>query len=85
MGLSEKTVNRLTSLIAISPIIRRFGLPGIIGLLLAGVGFWQNIFWLKLTGLVLATPIFWAYFVLTFIYLPMLLIDALRRSRRSAK
>ena len=83
--LSEKTANRMLALIAISPIMRRFALPGTVGLMLFGVGFWQETLWLKIVGLLLAAPVFWVCFVLIFVYLPMALFDALRRTRRGAE
>ena len=63
MQLSEKTKNLLMNAIAVSPIMNRFWLPGILGMLLIGVGVWQEIEWLIITGLVLAAPILWCYVV----------------------
>ena len=63
MPLSEKTKYFLMKAVAISPIMNRFMLPGIIGMLLTGVGVWQEMTWLAIAGLVLAAPILWCYVV----------------------
>ena len=64
---------------AISPIIPRFGLPGVVGFMLLGIGAWQQLIWLKVTGAILAAPIVWAYAVLLFVYCPILLIERIRK------
>lgn len=64
---------------AISPIIARFAWPGLIGLLLFGIGVWQQMTWLKVAGAILAAPIVWSYAVLLFVYCPILLIEGIRK------
>ena len=60
--------------------MRRFSLPGLVGLLLFAVGVWQKLEWLKVIGIILLAPIIWVYFVLLFVYIPFLLFDSVRRS-----
>ncbi len=79
MHLSEKTRNILLAPFAISHIMQRFWLPGLAGLLLFAIGAWQSVDWLKITGIVLASPIIWVYAVVMFVFLPYLLFDSLRR------
>jgi len=64
---------------AISPIISRFAWPGVLGFALFGIGVWQQMTWLKVTGAVLAAPIVWAYAVLLFVYCPILVVEGIRR------
>lgn len=64
---------------AISPIIGRFAFPGVIGFVLFGIGAWQQLTWLKVTGAILAAPIVWAYAVLLFVYCPILLVQGIGR------
>ena len=78
MPLSNRTKDLLLASFAISPIIARFSLPGLIGFLLFAVGVWQQITWLKVVGVVLAAPILWVYAVLFFVYCPILLIEGIR-------
>lgn len=80
MPLSERTKSLLGAFFAISPIMQRFSLPGLVGLLLFAVGVWQNLDWLKVIGIILAAPIMWVYAVLLFVYFPFLLFDSIRRS-----
>lgn len=80
MPLSERTKSLLLAPFAISPIMRRFSLPGLVGLLLFAVGVWQNVDWLRVIGIILAAPIIWVYAVLMFVYFPFLLFDSIRRS-----
>ena len=77
MPVSEKTKNLLMNAIAVSPIMKRFMLPGIIGMLLAGVGLWQDMEWLVITGLVLAAPVLWCYLLVMVVYPLMLLYEKL--------
>ena len=65
--------------IGVARPIRR--LPGIVGMVLLAVGVLQKIGWVKVLGLVLAAPVFWCYFGVIFIFLPLLIIDKLRRGR----
>ena len=85
MALSEKTKSRLLSAIAISPIMRRFALPGLVGLLLIAAGVWRDLVWLTVTGIILAAPVIWAYAVLIFVYIPCLIFDGLRRGINRSK
>lgn len=80
MALSERTKSLLGALFAISPILRRFALSGLVGLLLFAAGAWQDLDWLKVAGIILAAPVIWAYAVLLLVYFPYLLFDSLRRS-----
>lgn len=80
MPLSEKTKNILFALFAISPILQRFGWPGIAGFLILGIGFWRQLDWLMVIGAILAAPVIWAYAVLLLVYYPYLLFDSVRRS-----
>lgn len=73
MPLSEKTKTLLMNTIAVSPVMKRFMLPGIIGMLLTGVGLWQKMEWLTITGLVLAAPILWCY-VVVMVVTPLVLL-----------
>jgi hypothetical protein len=77
--LSEKTRNILLAPFAISRIMKRFWLPGLVGMLLFAVGQWQNVGWLKIVGIVLAAPIIWVYAVVMFVFFPFILFDGLRR------
>lgn len=81
MPLSEKTKNRLLVPFAISPIMKRCALPGIIGMLVLAAGFVQKISWLKVVGLVLVAPVLWVYFVIIFVFMPVLILDKIRRGR----
>ena len=85
MPLSNRTRELLLAPFAISPIIARFSLPGVIGFLLFAVGVWQHTTWLKVAGIVLAAPILWAYAVLFFVYCPILIVDAIRRRLKTTK
>lgn len=73
MLLSEKTRCLLMNTIAVSPILKRFMLPGIIGMLLTGVGVWQEMEWLTITGFILAAPVLWCYVVVIAVY-PLILL-----------
>ena len=83
--MSNRTKDLLLATFAISPIIARFSLPGLIGFLLFVVGVWQQATWLKVIGVVLAAPILWAYAVLLFVYGPILLVEGIRRRLNRAK
>jgi hypothetical protein len=75
----SKTKELLLAPFAISPIIGRFGLPGLVGFVLFGIGAWQQMTWLKVTGAILAAPMIWALAVLFFVYCPILLVEGIRR------
>jgi hypothetical protein len=85
MPLSNRTKDLLLAPFAISPIIARFSLPGLIGFLLFVVGAWQQTTWLKVMGVVLAAPILWAYAVLFLVYCPILLVEGIRRRLNKTK
>lgn len=85
MALSERTKSLLGALFAISPILRRFALPGLVGLLLFAAGAWQALDWLKVVGIILAVPVIWAYAVLLLVYFPFLLFDSMRRSLKKTR
>ena len=79
MLLNEKTRNVLLAPFAISRIMKRCWLPGLLGLLLLAVGVWQHVGWLKIAGIVLAAPVIWVYAVLIFVFFPFILFDSVRR------
>ena len=85
MPLSEKTKSWLFAPFAISPIIKWCALPGLIGMALFVVGVVKKLGWLKVIGVVLAAPVLWCYFVLIFIYFPMLIFDSLRRRKTQGR
>ncbi len=66
---------------AISPIMKRCALPGIIGMFALAAGFVQKIGWLKVVGFVLVAPMLWVYFVIIFVFMPMLILDKIRRGK----
>jgi hypothetical protein len=80
MLLSEKTRNILLAPFAISHIMERFWLPGLVGLLLFAVGVWQDVGWLQIAGIVFAAPVIWVYVILIFVFFPFILFDRVRRS-----
>lgn len=73
--LSDTTKERLLSTLVWDRIMRRFGLPGIVGLTLIGFGFWKDTMWLIVTGLILAAPILWCYFLILLVFPLMLLFE----------
>ncbi len=75
----EKTKNILLAPFAISRIMKRCWLPGLVGLALFSVGVWQHVGWLKIVGIVLAAPVIWVYAVLMFVFFPFILFDSVRR------
>ena len=85
MPLSEKTKSILLGLFAISPIMQRFAWLGIAGLLIIGIGYWQQLDWLMVIGAILAAPVIWAYAVLLLVYFPYLLFDSVRGSLKRGK
>ena len=85
MRISDRTKDLLLAAFAISPIIARFALPALIGVLLFAAGVWQQATWLKVIGVVLAAPILWAYAVLLFVYCPLLLFEAIRSRLNKTK
>jgi len=85
MPLSEKTKSILLTPFAISPILQRFGWPGLAGFLIFGIGLWRQLDWLMAIGAILAAPVLWAYAVLLLVYIPYLLFDGLRRSLNRGK
>jgi len=80
MALSERTKRMLLAPFAISPIMQRFSLPGLAGILILAVGIWLDLDWMMVIGIILAAPIIWVYAVLIFGYLPLLIFDGIRRS-----
>ena len=67
---------------AISPIIQRFWLPGVIGIVCLTIAMSRDVGWLALLGAVPAAPIIWALAELILIHFPYLLYDAIRRRWR---
>ncbi len=82
MPPSKKITSILFAPFAISRIMQRCWLPGLIGLLLLGIGVWQRIGWLQLSGIVLAAPIIWVYAVVIFGFLPYAVFETVRRKMR---
>jgi len=62
--------------LAISCIVQRWLLPGIVGVVLFMLGFWLDIECVEIAGLILAAPGLWAYTVIIF---ALLLIAAFKR------
>jgi hypothetical protein len=82
MPLSARTKNILAAPFAVSHIMQRCWLPGVVGLLLLALGWWRDIGWLKVTGVLLAGPLIWVYAVVIFVLLPFALFDRMRRKAR---
>ena len=82
MLLSEKTKRILLAPFAISRILQRCWLPGVLGMVLFAVGLWQHIGWLKVTGIILAVPIIWVYALVILAFLPFAVFDHVRRRMR---
>ena len=83
MPISEKARNILLAPFAISHIMERCWLPGLVGVLLFAVGVWQHLGWLKIAGIVLALPVIWVYAVVMFVFFPYILFDSVRRRLRN--
>ena len=83
MALSSKTKNILLAPFAISHIMERCWLPGLVGFLLLAVGVWQRVTWLKIAGIVLAAPVIWVYTVVIFFFIPFAVFDRVRRSLKN--
>ena len=83
MPISEKARNILLAPFAISHIMERCWLPGLVGVLLFAVGVWQRLGWLKIAGIVLALPVIWVYAVVMFVFFPYILFDSVRGRRRN--
>lgn len=79
MPLSEKTRNLLLAPFAISHILNRCWLPGLVGCLLFAAGAWQQAVWLQIGGFILAAPIIWVYAVVLFVFLPFAVFDRIRQ------
>ena len=62
--------------LAISCIMQRWLLPGIVGVVLFMLGFWLDIECMEIAGLILAAPGLWSY---TVIILVLLHIAAFKR------
>lgn len=65
------------SLLAVSPILQRFALPGIVGILIVALALWLQLHWLMVIGVVLLLPVLWCYLVILCFYLPMLMLEPL--------
>ena len=77
--ISQKVRNKLLALFAVSPIMKKWALPGMVGIILAGFGAWRRLVWLEIAGFVFAAPILWVYIVIIFVYFPLFLVDKIRR------
>ena len=84
MLLSEKIKNILLAPFAISRMMKRCWLPGLVGLLLFAVGSWQHLGWMKMAGVVIAAPVIWVYAVLILIYFPLILFDRIRQTLKNS-
>jgi hypothetical protein len=82
MPLSEKAKNILLAPFAISHIMQRCWLPGMIGLLLLLIGNWCHIGWLEVAGIILAAPMIWVYALVIFVFLPFAVFDHIRQKMR---
>jgi len=82
MRLSPRTKNILAAPFAVSTIMQRCWLPGVVGLLLLALGSWWGIGWLKVAGILLAGPIIWVYALVIFVLLPFAFFDSIRRRAR---
>jgi uncharacterized membrane protein len=83
MLIDEKTRNILLGPFAISHIMERCWLPGLVGVLFFAVGAWRHVGWLKVAGVVLALPVIWVYAVVMFVFFPYILFDSIRRRLRN--
>ena len=83
MPISEKARNILLAPFAISHIMERCWLPGLVGVLLFAVGVWRHLGWLKIAGIVIALPVIWVYAVVMFVFFPYILFDSVRRRLRN--
>ena len=72
---SEEAKGRLWTMIAVSPILQRFALPGIVGMIVPGLGIWQDLQWLSIAGLILAVPMVWCCLLILVVYPIILLFD----------
>jgi hypothetical protein len=79
MRLNEKTRNILLAPFAISSIMQRCWVPGLVGLLLFAVGVWQHVAWLKIAGIILTAPVIWVYALVMFVFIPFFLLDRIWR------
>ena len=68
MIYSDRTKERLLAALAWERIVQRFALPGILGLILIGLGIWQKLSWLTITGLILAAPILWCCLLIMVVF-----------------
>ena len=85
MALADRTKRILLAPFAISPILQRFALPGLAGILFLAIGVWQDLAAAKIIGIILAAPIIWVYAVLIFGYFPYLMFDGIRRRLNRGK
>jgi hypothetical protein len=81
----QNTENRLLTPFGISPLVKWTTFPGIVGLLMVASGFRLEIGWLKIVGLVLAAPLFSAYFLTIFVFMPIWLFDKFRGAKNTAR
>ncbi len=74
----KKIETIVSNLLAISVIMNRFSLPGMLGIILFTVGIWQRIGWIEIVGIILSLPIIWVYFVLIFVFFPSIIFERIR-------
>jgi hypothetical protein len=82
---SERIKRALITPFAISPIMKRCAVPSLIGIVVLAIGFIQKIRWLEIVGVILAAPILWVYFVIIFVFMPMLIFGKIRRGRKDTR
>jgi hypothetical protein len=69
--------------VAISCIMQRWLLPGIVGVVLFMIGFCLDIECVEIAGLILAAPGLWAYTVIIFVLLPIAASKRIQEIRKS--
>lgn len=67
-------------MLAISCMMQRWLLPGIVVLIM--LGFWLDIERVKIAGLILASPGLWAYAVMLFVLLPIASLKRIQEIRK---
>jgi len=65
--------------------MKRCAVPSLIGIVVLAIGFIQKIRWLEIVGVILAAPILWVYFVIIFVFMPMLIFGKIRRGRKDTR
>jgi len=71
--------------LAISCIMQRWLLPGIVGVVLFMLGFWLDIECVEISGLILAAPGLWAYAAIIFVLFPIAALKRIQMNRKLKK